>query len=145
MPTTMTETLRSDPKDANMTNVNSTPGTHQPTHNKPPATSSRFKFAFKLKKSDPTEVSNSHQELLINIEQLDPKAVFRDNNNTIFSPNKIKYLSTRFTYETLPRKHFQLVCVAHEIKTTLSIGELKSNMRELLNSARVTMYLNSDL
>ena len=102
-----------------------------------------LKCAFKLKKSENSDISKSHHDLLIRINDLDPDAKFVDSQDNFFIPSNVRQFRTKFNYEIFQRKHFQLVCVAHKMSSSVSLTDLKTSLRNVLLTKRVSITVHT--
>ena len=102
-----------------------------------------IKLSFKLKKTDSQDISKKHHDILLALIRADPSCLVHDNEGTRLSLNPDSKIDTKFQYETLPRKHFQLVCVSHTITTKVPFSNLKMDLRNVLSSSRATLTVNT--
>ena len=107
------------------------------------ATKTCIKIAFKLQKTESTDVSAKHREILIAITKSDKAAVVLDKDGHRLAVSAETPFDTRFSYETLPRKHYQLVCVTHSITTRVPFSNLKHDIRNVIATSRATVTVNT--
>ena len=140
--TTMTQTSNPSTEDTTMSDTNESSYTSYKGHHEPKASERNIKFAFKTKKNEIVDYVAYHCKLLLEIKRQDNDAIFFDDNAQSFNPGTIKDLATKFNYETLQRKHFQLICISHKISTKLSLTNLKNKMRNALSNCHATLTMN---
>ena len=143
----MTKTTDLDCEDTAMDDISSPPPSQQCINNESLPKEITLKFTFKVKKTEKVDSATMHRNILTTIEDLDDHVSFLDQHNNTFSPQKTKNFSSKFTYETFPRKHFHLICVAHKLKLSISLKNLKRDMRNVLvtNHANITAHTWSTL
>ena len=129
--------------DTNMSDAETEPPHSSNVADNHKAKPTKVKFVFKLKKTEKADVSQFHRKLLLEILSLDKDVMFTDNKQQSISPRTTEDFKPYFDYESLPRKHFQLVCVTHTITTTISLSNLKRDLRNVLTSYRATLNVNN--
>ena len=140
---TMTKTSDTSTDDTTMSDapVRSDTDTESTCENIP--TKVAVKISFKLKKTDSLDISNKHRDILLALIRADPSCLVHDSEGSCLSLNPESKIDNKFKYETLPRKHFQLVCVSHNITTKVTFSNLKSAIRNALSSSRATLTVNT--
>ena len=143
----MTMTTVSESTDITMDDTSSPPREEHITNKDSIAKEITLKFTFKVKKSEKGDPAQMHRNILTTIEEIDEHSNFFDQHNNQFNPVKATNFSSKFTYETFPRKHFNLICVAHKLKLRASLNNLKREMRNVLatNHASITVHTWSTL
>ena len=106
-------------------------------------TETSIKFAFKLQKTESTDISPKHCDILVAITKSDLCSVIldKDGNQLNISPNS--KIDHKFSYEKFPQKHFQMVCVTHTIATTVPFSTLKRDIRNVLTTCRATVTVHT--
>ena len=139
----MTKTNNSSSSDSEMTDAYQS---YQKSSDKHDSTANRkisIKFVFKLKKNDKVDIAKYHRDILIELENVDKKAIVCDNKDTTFTPNATLDFRPRFEYHTFQRKHIQICCVCHDITTRLTFSNLKEALRNVLIACRATVTVNT--
>ena len=143
----MTMTTAPEPTDIAMDDTFSPPPEEQIPNKESSLKEITLKFTFKVKKSEKADPAQMHRNILTNIEDIDEHSNFFDQHNNTFSPVKTTNFTSKFTYKTFPRKHFNLICVAHKLKLHASLNNLKREMHNVLaaNHASITVHTWSTL
>ena len=102
-----------------------------------------IKIAFRMNKTDSADVSAKHHDILTAMSKSDESLVIfdKDDNHVIISTDY--QIDQKFTYEKLPHKHLQLVCVTHTIAMKVPFSNLKHDIRNVLAPSRATVTVNT--
>ena len=139
----MTTTTGPDCDNVTMDDTSLPLGEEQQIHHDSSPKETTLKFIFKVKKTKKVDPAQLHCNILTTIENLDRDKTFLNQQNNTFSPNKVQNFPSKFTYETFPRKHYQLICVAHKLKLSQLLNHLKSDMRNVLSATHATITVHT--
>jgi len=129
--------------DTPMIDASDTPEAHSnsPQYLKP----LRIKLLIKTTSSDSSsKASDAHRMILQQLVSSDPAIKLFDKESVILRNNNLPAydFSQKFDYQHLPRRHFKLVGVTHQIQSTLSFSKLVKNIQNTLSQQRVTLTVN---
>ena len=100
-----------------------------------------IKILFKqMNGSHTDDVSHLHHQVLSHMRKLDPKLIIYDSEDQpIILSNTTTHFKKRFIYEPLPRRHFRLLGVTHQIHSHLTISKHKKELTTFLQKHKITL------
>ena len=100
-------------------------------------------FKSSTKQQSPSS-PHKHQQVLQQLSSIDSSLMIYDKKDIALPIHQLSNIdfSQKFTYQTLPWRHFHLTGVTHSIQISIPFHQLKTKLQSILTSTRSTLTIN---